>query len=135
MPTTEVGGISAELTITCSAEFVSGDDTEQILDQSCTYTSDDARFDRAPEVIRVRIFPAGAGATTLAEYPLFVTGESDAGYVVAGIAEDTTTLRGLGVRSGSGEFEVLLVHDVLHLVTDQGGNLTGTIRSTVYPAD
>ena len=133
LPTTEEGGISAEIAISCSAEFVSGDDTEQVLDQSCTYSSDDPRFDRAPEVIRVRIFPPDPGSTTLAAYPLFVTGNSDDGYAFAGIAEDPTTLRGLGVRPGTGDFDGMLVHDVAHLVTSGDGDLSGTIRSTVYP--
>ncbi len=112
---------------------MSGDDTEQVLDQSCTYSSDDPRFDRAPEVIRVRIFPPDPDSTTLAAYPLFVTGNSDDGYAFAGIAEDPTTLRGLGVRPGTGDFDGMLVHDVAHLVTSSDGDLSGTIRSTVYP--
>ena len=65
---------------------------------------------------------------------MFVTGETEGGYLFSAIAEDTTTLRGVGVRPGAGEFEGQLIHDVAHLTTDEAGNLTGTIRSTVWPA-
>jgi hypothetical protein len=134
LSTTEEGGISAEVTVTCSGTIRQRGDTEQLLDQACTYSGDDARFVPEPEVIRVRIFPADAAATTLAEYPLFVTGDTDAGYVFAGIAEDLTTIRGLSVRPGTGEFEGMLVHDVAYFTTASDGSISGTIRSTVYPA-
>ncbi len=52
----------------------------------------------------------------------------------SGIAEDTTTVRAVAARPGTGEFEGQLIHDVVHLTTDDAGNLTGTIRSTVWPA-
>ena len=133
LPTTEEGGISAELTITCEAQFVSGTDTEQILDQSCTYTSEDPRFDRAPEVIRSRIFRPASGPTTLAGYPQLITGETDGGALFAGFAENNKSARVVGVRQGTGEFEGMLIHDVAHYNTASDGSVSGTIRSTVYP--
>jgi hypothetical protein len=135
LPTTEEGGISAEVTITCSGNIRQRGNTEQLLDEACTYSSDDPRFDRAPDVIRVRVFIADPEATTLAEYPLFVTGETEGGYLFAGIAEDLTTIRGLGVRPGTDEFEGMLVHDVAYFTTASDGSISGTIRSTVYPAE
>ena len=88
------------------------------------------------EVITLRIFTADPDATTLTEPPLFATATSDSGYVMAGIAPDSSPIfRGVGVRPGTGEFEGMLIHDVLHLDTDDAGNVSGTIRSTVYPAE
>lgn len=135
LPTTEDGGISADVSVTCTTEFASGDDTEQVLDQTCTYTSDDTRFVTAPELVRVRVSPADPAALTLAQGPMFFTAQADSGASTAGISEDGTKIRAVGVRLGTGEFEGQLIHDVMYLTADTASNISGTIRSTVYSAE
>lgn len=133
LPTFEQGGISTDVSVTCTAEFVSGDDTEQVLDQTCTYESDDPRFVTAPELVRVRVFSADPDAVTLEQGPAFFTAQADSGAATAGVSEDGIKIRAVGFRAGTGEFEGRLIHDVMYLTSDAAANITGVIRSTVYP--
>lgn len=55
---------------------------------------------------------------------------------MAGITTGVDSIvRAVGVRPGTGEFDGMLIHEVLHLIVDDAFNVTGTIRSTVYPAE
>ena len=126
-------GISADVSVTCTTELVSGDNTEQVLDQTCTYASDDTRFVTAPDLVRVRVFPANPDSLTLGNGPTFFTAQADSGAATAGVSEDGTKIRAVGFRAGTGEFEGLLIHDVMYLIADSDANITGVIRSTVYP--
>lgn len=137
LPTTEEGGISAQITITCSAIYIEGDDISQVLEQTCSYAGDDARFVPEPEVITIRLFAADPDVTVLAPgTPAFITGTTDSGTAMAGITTGVDSIvRAVGVRPGTGEFDGMLIHDVMHLIVDDAFNVTGTISSTVYPAE
>lgn len=42
-------------------------------------------------------------------------------------------MRAVGIRPGTGEFEGMEIHDVYYIEIDDAANLTGTMRSTVFP--
>jgi hypothetical protein len=132
LPTAEEGGISAEVTVECTPTIVETIGDSLIVDQACTYAGDDSRFVPAPEVLQTTLRTVD-GNPYADQRPVFVTAHGDGDRIVSGIAEDSFAIRAVGVRPGTGEFEGMPIHDVIHFTSDADGNLTGTMRSTVWP--
>lgn len=125
-------GISAEVAVSCTPTGGGLEGIALVLEQACTFDGDDPRFVPDDTVFRTRLISPD-GEPYADQRPAFVIGEGDDRYVVGGIAEDFVVIRAVGHRSGSGEFEGMEIHDVIHFESDPEGNLTGTMRSTVYP--
>lgn len=134
LATSEEGGISAEVTMQCEATFVSEDVGEQFFDQACAFAGDDDRFVPAPQVLGVRVFTVdGSAFGSQLQQSSFVIVATTDGFVFSGIADEPDTMRAVGVRPGTGEFEAMEIHDVYYIEIDDAANLTGTMRSTVSP--
>ncbi len=125
-------------------EQVASVDPETTHTQTCTYDSADPRFIPGPETIDVNVFPAdfattadGSGAVMSTD---FFTSVSDADAIRSGLVTAGQVIRWSGMRSGSGELEGMLIHElgwgeVAEGDVDGTSTLTGIIQMTVVPSD
>jgi sugar lactone lactonase YvrE len=117
---------TVEIGIECVPTDVPADAAGDVTSaETCTYTSDDARFSTAPSTDVIRTIDAGENGAATGSISYY-NATTDEGVVRGGLVDDDGVRRWAGVVDGLGDVDAV-VHEVGWAQTDENGVTSGVM--------